>query len=93
MVEAGDTRAGAGSGQRTCMNTSEGALRKSIAAAWNPDKGANIMKSSSRDSVEGEFHEMKGKLKEKVGQLTNNRSLQARGKVEKAAGKVQKKIG
>ena len=51
------------------------------------------MKSSSRDSVEGKFHEIKGTVKEKVGQLTNNRSLQARGKVEKAAGKVQKKIG
>jgi uncharacterized protein YjbJ (UPF0337 family) len=36
---------------------------------------------------------MKGKVKEKAGQLTNNPSLEAEGTVEKATGKVQKKIG
>jgi len=51
------------------------------------------MKSSSKDKVEGKFHEMKGTVKEKAGKLTNNSRSQARGKVEKAAGKVQEKVG
>jgi uncharacterized protein YjbJ (UPF0337 family) len=51
------------------------------------------MKRSTRNKARGRFHEIKGKVKEKAGQLTNNRGLQARGVVEKAAGKVQGKLG
>jgi uncharacterized protein YjbJ (UPF0337 family) len=51
------------------------------------------MKRSSRNKAQGKFHEIKGKVKEKAGQLTNNPNLEAEGTVEKAAGKVQKKIG
>ena len=47
------------------------------------------MKPSSKDKAEGKFHEMKGKVKEKAGQLTNNPSLEAEGIMETAAGKVQ----
>lgn len=36
---------------------------------------------------------MKGKVKEKAGQLTNNPDLEAKGQAEKIGGKVQKKIG
>jgi uncharacterized protein YjbJ (UPF0337 family) len=36
---------------------------------------------------------MKGKVKEKVGHLTNNPDLEAEGQDEKVGGKVQKKIG
>ena len=36
---------------------------------------------------------MKGKVKEKAGQLTNNRGLEAEGIVETAAGKVQGILG
>ena len=36
---------------------------------------------------------MKGTVKEKAGQLTNNPTLEARGKGEKFAGKVQTKVG
>ena len=36
---------------------------------------------------------MKGKLKEKVGQVINDPDLEAEGKSENLAGKVQKKIG
>jgi uncharacterized protein YjbJ (UPF0337 family) len=53
----------------------------------------SIMKPSSKDKVAGKVHEVKGAVKEKVGKLTNNPDLQAKGKVEKVAGKVQKKIG
>jgi uncharacterized protein YjbJ (UPF0337 family) len=36
---------------------------------------------------------VKGKVKEKAGQLTNNPDLEAEGQDEKVGGKVQKKIG
>jgi uncharacterized protein YjbJ (UPF0337 family) len=36
---------------------------------------------------------VKGDIKEKVGQLTNDPDLKAEGTGEKIAGKVQKKIG
>jgi uncharacterized protein YjbJ (UPF0337 family) len=52
-----------------------------------------MMKPSTRDNAEGKFHQMKGKVKEKAGQLTSNRDLEAEGTLEKAAGKVQGIIG
>ncbi len=52
-----------------------------------------MMKPSTIDDAEGKFHQMKGKVKEKAGQLTNNRDLEAEGTLEKAAGKVQGIIG
>ena len=52
-----------------------------------------MMKPSTIDSAEGKFHQMKGKVKEKAGQLTNNRGLEAEGIVETAAGKVQGILG
>lgn len=63
------------------------------ATPQNLDKGASVMKSSTKDKAKGKFHEIKGKVKEKAGQLTNDPGLQARGKVEKAAGKLQGKLG
>ena len=51
------------------------------------------MKSSTKNKAKGKFHEIKGTVREKAGQLTNNRSLQAMGKVEKVTGKVQGKLG
>jgi len=51
------------------------------------------MKQSTKDQVVGKLHEVKGKVKEKVGQVTNDSSLEAEGQVEKIGGKVQKKIG
>lgn len=51
------------------------------------------MKQSTKDKAKGKFHEVKGKVKEKVGQATNNPDLEAEGQVEKIGGKVQKKIG
>ena len=49
--------------------------------------------TSTHDRVEGKVHEVKGAIKEKVGQMTNNPNLQDRGQDEKVAGKIQKKIG
>jgi uncharacterized protein YjbJ (UPF0337 family) len=51
------------------------------------------MTPSTKDQAQGAFHEVKGKVKEKAGQLTNNPSLVAEGQDEKLAGKVQKKVG
>jgi len=51
------------------------------------------MKSGTTDQTQGKFHEVRGKLKEKVGQVINDPDLEAEGKSENLAGKVQKKIG
>jgi uncharacterized protein YjbJ (UPF0337 family) len=51
------------------------------------------MKDSTKDKVEGTVHEVKGKVKEKVGHATNNPDLEDEGTAEKVAGKVQKKVG
>jgi len=51
------------------------------------------MKSSTKDQVEGTFHELKGKAKEVAGKLSDNPKLEAEGTGEKIAGKVQDKIG
>jgi len=51
------------------------------------------MKLSTKDELEGTLHEAKGKVKEKVGQVTNNPNLETEGQGEKLAGKIQKKVG
>jgi len=51
------------------------------------------MKPSTKDQMEGKFHEVKGTVKEKTGQVINNPDLEAKGKAEKLTGKVQNKIG
>ena len=52
-----------------------------------------MIKPSTKDQVAGKLHAVKGKLKEKAGQLTNDPDLEDEGAAEKVAGKVQKKIG
>lgn len=51
------------------------------------------MKSGNRDKAEGTFHEVKGKVKETAGKLSDNPKLEGEGTGEKLAGKVQKKLG
>ena len=51
------------------------------------------MKSSTKDQIIGKFHEVKGKVKEKAGQVINNPDLESEGKSENLTGKVQKKVG
>jgi uncharacterized protein YjbJ (UPF0337 family) len=51
------------------------------------------MKPSTENEITGRVHEVRGKLKEKVGQITNDPDLEAEGLGEKIAGKVQEKIG
>lgn len=51
------------------------------------------MKTSAKDEIKGTLHEVKGKIKEKAGQITNRPDLETEGKSEHIAGKVEKKIG
>jgi len=51
------------------------------------------MKPSPENEIAGKVHEVKGAIKEKVGQLTNDPDLEGEGTGEKIGGKVQKKIG
>ena len=61
----------------------------------NPKRflGGNKMKSSTENEIAGKVHEVKGKIKEKAGQLTNDPDLEAEGIGEKIGGTAQKKIG
>ena len=51
------------------------------------------MKPSTEDQIKGTFHELKGKAKQKAGQIADDPNLEAKGKSENIAGKIQKKIG
>ena len=53
----------------------------------------DIMKSGNRDKAEGALHEVKGKIKEVAGKVTDNPKLEAEGTAEKISGKVQGKVG
>ncbi|MGE4443074.1 MAG: CsbD family protein [Desulfomicrobium sp.] len=51
------------------------------------------MKSSTKNQTKGAFHEAKGRVKETVGKIIDDPSLEAEGLAEKVAGKIQKKVG
>jgi uncharacterized protein YjbJ (UPF0337 family) len=51
------------------------------------------MKESTKDQAAGSLHQAKGKVKEMIGKITDNPTLEAKGSAEKVAGKVQEKIG
>lgn len=51
------------------------------------------MKSGTQDQMEGKFLKIKGKVKEIVGEMSDDPKLEAEGAEEKMAGKVQEKIG
>jgi uncharacterized protein YjbJ (UPF0337 family) len=51
------------------------------------------MKPGTKDEIAGRVHEVKGTIKEKVSELTNDPDLEGEGLGEKIGGKVQKKIG
>jgi uncharacterized protein YjbJ (UPF0337 family) len=52
-----------------------------------------MIRQSAKGKGEGTFRELKGKIKESVGQLTNNLNLEAKGFGEKISGKMRNKIG
>ena len=51
------------------------------------------MKQSTKDQAQGAVHEVKGAVKEKVGQVIRNPQMAEDGQDEKVAGKIQKKVG
>ena len=51
------------------------------------------MNQSTKDEITGNLHEVKGAIKKKVGQVTNNPDLEARGEAEHNKGVIQKKVG
>ena len=51
------------------------------------------MKPSTKDQAEGKLHEVKGKLKEQVGNLILDPKLESEGMDEKHAGQLQQTIG
>ena len=51
------------------------------------------MNPSTKDEIKGTFHEVKGEVKKKTGQVTNNPDLEADGRAENNAGKVEKRSG
>jgi len=54
---------------------------------------ADTTTTSTHDHAEGTVHQVKGAIKEKIGQLTNNPDLEAEGTAEKFNGKVEQKVG
>ena len=51
------------------------------------------MDKSTKDKIEGNIHEVIGKVKETAGNLTDNPDLEAEGQKEHLAGKIHKKVG
>ncbi len=51
------------------------------------------MNSSTKNKIVGKVHEVKGKIKQKVGNATRNNRLEAQGIGENFRGKVQTKVG
>lgn len=51
------------------------------------------MKSSTKDHVKGQMHQVKGKIKEAVGKTVGNPDLKTEGKKEHLEGKILEKIG
>lgn len=51
------------------------------------------MSIPNKDEVEGKYEQAKGWVKDKVGEATGNRDLEAEGEVERAEGETQETWG
>ena len=47
----------------------------------------------SKNEAEGKGKQIKGKVREEVGKLTNNKKEQAKGKIEQVEGKARENLG
>jgi len=54
------------------------ALREQVClmSPTDPSRKLNRMDNSTKDQAQGKLHEVKGAVKEKIGELTNNPDLQ-----------------
>ena len=50
-------------------------------------------KSAEQNQIEGTMKEIGGKIRGKIGDLTDNRSEQVKGKKDELKGRAQKKLG
>ncbi len=76
------------------MSEKSASLLQDLSIESNYGKEEKVMmKPSTDDKTTGKIHEVKGTIKEKVGELTRNPDLEADGKAEKNAGKVQNWVG
>ena len=51
------------------------------------------MEESTKDKIQGKINDLTGKVKEKVGDATNNPDLHDEGMADQIKGKVQEKVG
>jgi uncharacterized protein YjbJ (UPF0337 family) len=51
------------------------------------------MHNDEKEQVKGVGQQIKGKVKEEAGDLTDNRSLEIEGKLEKGIGRVREDVG
>jgi uncharacterized protein YjbJ (UPF0337 family) len=56
-------------------------------------KGRNFMSIPNKDEVKGKWEQVKGTVKDKVGEVTGNRHMEAEGEVQNAEGKSQETWG
>jgi uncharacterized protein YjbJ (UPF0337 family) len=49
------------------------------------------MMSGAKDEAKGEFHDIKGRVKEQVGKLTNDPELETEGKEKKMPAKSRRR--
>lgn len=49
--------------------------------------------SGLNDKIKGTVSKIKGEFKDQIGNATDNKSLQAKGKIDKLTGFIQEKIG
>lgn len=56
-------------------------------------KKDDIRREGMENEVEGTGKDLKGRVKDAVGGLTGDESMQAEGKFDRVKGKVQKKVG
>jgi len=52
-----------------------------------------VSMSMDKDEVKGKGKQIKGRVREEVGKLTDNKTEQIKGKIEQVEGKVQEEIG
>jgi uncharacterized protein YjbJ (UPF0337 family) len=52
-----------------------------------------LTKPSTQDKTAGKIHEVKGAVKQKIGEITNNPNLRVSGEAEKNLGKAQGLVG
>jgi uncharacterized protein YjbJ (UPF0337 family) len=55
--------------------------------------GVSQMKPGIENEIAGKVHEVKGQIRDKAGQMTNDPDREGKGIAEKTAGKVQNKVG